>query len=176
MILKNSIISAASFRPVLGWPEELTVNVLGGLPLTLAIGSRHVKAGPMFVHPYHFGLMRCRIRQKLKGDHRLRLSCADRVALVRDNKLKVSDSYIVKVISEADRRAGNLSQHVLDQLAHAIGHADWNGFLRTNPIPDGQFQQLLKAKFKKRLDALVEQRMADLRAEQAEDSEFRGNQ
>jgi len=87
-----------------------------------------------------------------------------------------ADSYIVKVISEADRRAGNLSQHVLDQLAHAIGHADWNGFLRTNPIPDGQFQQLLKAKFKKRLDALVEQRMADLRAEQAEDSEFRGNQ
>ncbi len=84
------------------------------------------------------------------------------MALVENLNLKVSKGYIVKVLSEGDRKITSLSQFVLDQLAHAIDYTDWNAFLRDNPVPNGKYEALLKSTAKKVLNALVEQRILEL--------------
>ena len=117
---------------------------------------------PMYVLPYHFRLMRCLIRLKVKGDYRIRLTCADRIALVENLKLDVSKSYIVKILSEGDSMTTNLSQYVLNQLANSVGYADWNAFLRANPIPESKYKLLSRRRYKRVLNELVEQRITEL--------------
>jgi hypothetical protein len=116
----------------------------------------------MFIHPYHYRLMRCLVRQKVKGDHRIPLTCADREALVDSMGLQVSKSHILKVLSEGERARDRLSQFVLDELMRCIGQQDWNAFLRHNPVPDGQFDTLMLPKAKKLLMKAVEARIQEI--------------
>lgn len=125
--------------------------------------------GPaMLAHPYHFELLRGLIRRKLKGDHRIPLSCADRLKLVTELGAKVAESYVTKVLSESNRNPRYLSQFVLDQLARTTGHADWNELLRKNPVPDGLYDRLMRPKARKLLYRSVEQRLQQLKLPEQE--------
>jgi|GEM_PF-2167081 len=116
----------------------------------------------MFIHPYHFRLMRCLIRKKVKGDHRIPLTCADRVALVKDHKLKVSEHYILKVLSEGDSLHQTPSQYVLDDVVRTIDHKNWNEFLRKNPIPEKFYCKKRGRKPKNLLQDMVDKRVQEL--------------
>lgn len=118
----------------------------------------------MMVHPYHYQLMRCLIRQKVKGDHRIPLTCADRQELVDKWHLRISKNHILKVLSEGDRACCQLSQFVLNELMRCVDYEDWNDFLRQNPVPEGQFDELQRVRAKKKVQQAVELRMAELRS------------
>lgn len=116
----------------------------------------------MFVHPYHFQLVRCLIRKKVKGDHHIPLTCADRESLADSLNLSVSKSKMVKVLREKGHEHRSLSQHTMDQLVRYVGYSDWNDFLRKNPVPDGKYYDLQKLKARKLLEELVEKRMGEM--------------
>ncbi|MCF8256577.1 MAG: hypothetical protein K9J06_03435 [Flavobacteriales bacterium] len=117
----------------------------------------------MFTHPYHYQLMRDLVRIKVKGDHRIPLTCADRLSLVANKNVHISKAYIMKVLSEGDCAPCHLSQSVLDELMRFAGHTDWNSFLRKNPVPEGQHYPLMGKKGKKKLHLAVEARIAELK-------------
>ncbi|MCF8463893.1 MAG: hypothetical protein K9G41_03570 [Flavobacteriales bacterium] len=106
--------------------------------------------------------MRCLIRKKVKGDHQIPLTCADRVALVKEHKLQVSEHYILKVLSESNNLFQNHSQYILDQVVGIIDYKVWNEFLRKNPIPEAFYCKKRGRKSKKLLHEAVEQRLKEL--------------
>lgn len=116
----------------------------------------------MRITSYHFQLMRCHIRHKIKGDFRLTLSSADRKSLIDDHHLAISKSYIVRVLNEKGQERLNLSQHVLDELSRCVDYSDWNAFLRTNPLPPELHATMSQSKRNKRTSKLVAQRMEQL--------------
>jgi len=117
----------------------------------------------MAIHPYHYQLLRCLIRLKLKGDHRIPLTCLDRKQLVEEMKLSISISHIIKVLSEGERARDNLSQHVLNELMRFAMEQSWNDFLKQNPVPEGQYFALMGKKGRKKLQQAVDARIAELK-------------
>jgi hypothetical protein len=117
----------------------------------------------MDIHPYHYQLLRGLIRLKLKGDHRIPLTCKDREQLVEKEKLSISKSHIMKVLSEGEHAPRKLSQHVLNELMHCAMGLSWNDFLKQNPVPEEQFFALMGKKGKKKLPQAVDARIAKLK-------------
>ena len=117
----------------------------------------------MFIHPYHLRLMHALIRKKVKGDHRIKLTVADREQLVDTMQLSISKSHIVKVLNEGKRKPVSLSQHTLDQVVRVVDHENWNAFLQTNPVPSQYFYKLMSCKSKTLLSSLVETRILELK-------------
>ena len=116
----------------------------------------------MLLHPYHFCLLKCQIRQKLKGDYHFCLTHADRSHLSRERLINISESYIHKVLPEFGKGPKSLSPHTLDILAKYIGKKDWNDFLNQNKVPLELFNYLLKPKAAKKLAEMVEKRMMEI--------------
>ena len=116
----------------------------------------------MDIHPYHKLLLRCHVRQKIKGNFRLKLTCADRESLIDCEKIVMSKDHIVKVLNEKKVEPLNLSQYVLDQLASCVDYEDWNAFLRANPRPTELYGKMHKSTREKRTEELVMQRMEKL--------------
>ena len=117
----------------------------------------------MEIHPYHYQLLRGLIRLKLKGDHRIPLTCKDREQLVEEKKLSISTSHIIKVLSEGEHAPTKLSQHVLNELMHCAMGLSWNDFLKQNPVAEGQFFALMGNKGQKKLQQAVDARIAELK-------------
>lgn len=118
--------------------------------------------------------MRCLVRQKVKGDHRIPLTCADRRELADKQQLRISKDHLMKVLSEGDRAPRQLSQFVLDELVRYAGHEDWNDFLRQNPVPDGQFYKLMRKRADRQVQLAVEARLAELRRAARNDDQDAG--
>jgi hypothetical protein len=114
----------------------------------------------MMAHPFHFRLLKYKIRIKMKGDHRALLTCADRLAYRKANGLKLSETYMIRVLCEEGRPPLMLSQHTLDQLVKGIGYSDWNELLRNNPLPEGLPPNIKTKKSEQRLEALVQKCLA----------------
>lgn len=120
----------------------------------------------MLVHAYHFELMHSLIKVKLKGDHRQKLTVLDRKSLVNGTTVTVSKDYMVRILTEGKCRPKKLSQYVLNQLVSIINYPDWNAFLRANPVPANEYMKLFKPISKKRLAAVVEKRLQELKNQQ----------
>ncbi len=116
----------------------------------------------MFTHPYHFRLMRLLVRKKVKGDHRIPLTCADRVELVEEEKVDLSRDHILKVLTESDSPPQNHIQRALNEVVRLIGYKDWNEFLRKNPLPAAFYCKKRGRKPKNMIPDAVEQRLKEL--------------
>jgi hypothetical protein len=116
----------------------------------------------MFTHSYHFRLMRYLVRKKVKGDHRIPLTCADRVELVEEEKLLVSKDLILKVLTESDNPNLNHRQFALNEVVRLIDYKDWNDFLRKNPLPEAFYCKKRGRKPKNMILDAVEQRLKEL--------------
>lgn len=115
----------------------------------------------MTVHPYHFHLMKCHIRLKLKGDPRTKLSCQDRREYMKLCGMKTEQNHLVKVLREEGRPPKGLAQYSLDQLVSGVGFSNWNEFLRSNPLPDGLPNFAASKKAMKQIDEKVVKRLSN---------------
>ncbi len=110
--------------------------------------------------------MKCHIRQKIKGDHRMKLSCQDRKEYLKLCCIKGPASHLVKVLREEGRPPDGLAQFTLDQLVVGVGFENWNGFLRNNPVPEGLPDLAASYKAMKQIDEKVAKRMGECRSRQ----------
>jgi hypothetical protein len=87
------------------------------------------------IHAYHYLVLKYLIRKKKKGDVNLKLTNADRIEMVRNEGIKISETHIHRVLNESGNHNQCFNPYTLDQLALYIGYSCWNDFLKQNPLP-----------------------------------------